>query len=389
MIAPLPQDVGGTYTTGICKVVYELSRQKWNDIEIYLSSTNISQRKAKKICQYDNQYNGFRYLIGELFNDLLFHPIRTYREMKYYRDKCHVNPFKYEFYKVNIKKHLKVINPELIHVHTTACPAVFFANHNNIPILNTMHGVFYRGLPEQKKLGEFLQECANMSEYHTGLTRECEYLMTKYFSIPKEKLFIVPNGVNTDLYYYDVSERSKIREMHEVGDSVVFITVASIQERKGQLKFIKVLEKLGIDYRYWILGDGPDKQLIVDYCQSQGISDKITFFGTIESKELYKYYSAADIYAHASTMEGQALCEMEAYATGIRTIVNKEVKDTIVTDLSDKDIYYTIDMDCIDTEELSSWATRDNSHRHSRIDMSWATIAEMYSDVYKAIVSSK
>lgn len=385
MVGPLPKDVGGTYTTGICKVAYELSRQKYDKVELYLSSTNIHQRKAVKISTYQNQYNGFRWLIFDIIVDLLFHPLQTARELKYYKERCHVNPWRYEFYKVNIRRHIKRIKPDIIHVHSTGCPAVYFANKPHVPTIDTMHGVFYRGQAGQEKLGDFLRACVEQCDYFTGLTKECETLMKKHFGIPDSKLTIIPNGVNTSLYFFDKDQRSVLRKKQNVGQAVVFITVASVQERKGQMKFIKVLQNLNIDYRYWILGDGPDKQKVIEYCRETGISDKITCFGNIKSEELFKYYSAADIYAHASTMEGQALCEMEAYATGIRIIVNQDIKDTIATDIDNKEIYYKLDFDNIDTEDLMEWIKDEIPNRQSRNDMSWAVIADKYEMLYKKI----
>lgn len=388
MIGPLPKDVGGTYTTGICKVVYELSKQQFEGAELYISSTNIPQRLAERICEYKDQYNGYQWPILDILLDFLFHPICSLKELLYYKDNSRVSVFRNFFYKANIRRHIRRINPDLIHVHTTETLPTFFANKKKVPMVCTMHGVFYRGLEGQERLGTFLRACVDCSNYFTGLTLECEELMKKYLSIPAEKLFIIPNGVNTSIYYYSKEQRDIVRKENKVKDEIVFITVASIQERKGQLRFIKLLEKLDINYRYWILGDGPDKQKVQDYCESAGLSDRVACLGSINSSELYKYYSAADIYAHASSMEGQALCEMEAYATGIRIIVNKEIKDTIATDIQDIKKYYVTNLESANIDGIKNWIMKGNPHRESRVDMSWASIAEQYNKVYKKIYDS-
>lgn len=389
MIGPLPKDVGGSYTTGICKVVYELSRQKYVGTELFVSSTNISQSTAQKISEYDNQYNGYQWLLFDIIKDFLFHPIRTIKELSYYKKNSQASIFRNYFFKTNIRRHIKRVNPDLIHVHTTETLPTFFANEKKVPVICTMHGVFYRGLEGQERLGTFLKACVECSNYFTGLTLECDYLMKKHFSIPANKLYIIPNGVNTSIYYYSKEQRDIVRRKFNVNNEIVFITVASIQERKGQLRFIKLLEKFNLDYRYWILGDGPDKQKILDYCKKSGLSNKVICLGSIDSGELYKYYSAADIYAHASSMEGQALCEMEAYATGIRTIVNEEIKDTIATDIHDIEKYYVTNLESADIDDLINWINRGINHRESRVDMSWASIADHYNRVYKKIYETQ
>ena len=53
--------------------------------------------------------------------------------------------------------------------------------------------------------------------------------------------------------------------MHVDKNCVVFITVASVQKRKGQFNFVKLLEHLNIPYQYWIVGRGEDEDIIKQY----------------------------------------------------------------------------------------------------------------------------
>ena len=41
-IAQLPKEVGGTYTSGIARVAYELSKQSVDGVKTYMYATNIS-----------------------------------------------------------------------------------------------------------------------------------------------------------------------------------------------------------------------------------------------------------------------------------------------------------------------------------------------------------
>lgn len=43
-IAQLPKEVGGTYTSGIARVAYELSKQSVDGVETYMYATNISSK---------------------------------------------------------------------------------------------------------------------------------------------------------------------------------------------------------------------------------------------------------------------------------------------------------------------------------------------------------
>lgn len=172
-------------------------------------------------------------------------------------------------------------------------------------------------------------------------------------------------------------------------NTIVFITVASLQRRKGQLDFIKILENIDFNYQYWLLGEGPDRILIETYIKKRDLSSKVKCFGSINSDELFKFYSAADIYAHPSSMEGQALSEMEAYSTGIRTIVNKKIKNTVSTDIENMNMYYILDMDHLDLENLIRWIQIGNPNRMSRKDVDWKFVTDKYAAFYNKVLNNK
>lgn len=387
LVGPISKDVGGSYTTGICKVVWELSRQISTEVVYYVSSTNISNRKAKRLCKYPYQYNGYRWLLGSMANDFLFHFRRTMKEMKYYKNVLHENPLKWEFYKVNMIRDINLVKPDIIHVHQSIS-ALHFANTKHIPTIVTMHGVFYRGKNGQERLEGRAWSMVKFADFYTGLTTECEYYMKNLFKIPSEKMSIIPNGTSTDVYFYSVEKRELLRKKYKVSDStIVFITVAGLNDRKGQLRFIKsVLSKLDFDYQYWIIGGGEDRAMIDEYISRHHLEERIKCFGVINSEELYKFYSAADIYAHASKMEGQALCEMEAYATGLRTIVSMDVRDTIMTGVEDENKYYIIDFNNVNERLLVNWINKGNTNRTSRADLTWSVVADKYATFYKYVL---
>lgn len=388
LVGPLPKEAGGSYTSGICKVVYELSKQYTDGVNYHVIALNLPQKVAERNNKYPFQFNGYKWMIKDVLSDFLFHSVKTYREMRYYKRELHDNPFKWEFYKVNIKRVIKTIRPDIIHVHQYIS-ATYFANIYSVPIIVTMHGVFYRGLKEQENLKGLAYSLVNQADYYTGLTLECEKYMTGLFKIPSNKMEIIPNGTNTSIYYFSLDERKKMRDDFKINnDTIVFVTVASIQERKGQLRFIKVLEKLNVKFLYWIIGEGPDKSKVRNYIIDNRLEESVKLLGSINSNELYKYYSAADIYAHPSTMEGQSLSEMEAYATGLRIVVNEDIKDTIAT-IGDKDCYYILNMDRVEKKDFCNWIEKRDNMRSSKKDLDWNVISNKYADFYNKILEGE
>lgn len=390
MIGQLPKEAGGNYTTGAANVVYELSKQQIDGLEVYMYATNASEANIQKSCSFPNQYIGYRKDILGIIKDVVCHPIRTILEWKHYKTVDHQNPMRFAFYKTNIRRAIEIVQPDLIHVHSigNVSPTRFAMEGKQIPLLLTCHGIFYRGDADDVKGRDIYQGNLPLCDYYTGLTEEARQEFTDILGVSPEKYSIIPNGVDTKKFFYSEEWRNSIRKEMSVKDNTkVFITVASLQERKGQLAFIKILEQLDCDYQYWLVGLGPDKEAIERYVAEHQLGEKVKVLGYRNSDELYKYYSAADIYAHPSWKEGQALCEIEAYTCGLRTIVNIAVAGTIVGDITDKYLYHVIDFENVQLRELTEWLQLPPTPRQSRSNYDWRSIMDRYGVVYKRIVN--
>lgn len=387
MIGQLPKELGANYTTGVGNVIYELSKYSINSMQIYTFATNIKNRIAVKNSCYPYQYIGYKITFVKSLFYILTHPIMSYNEFLHYIRIDHANPFRYWFYKENIKRAIKITNPDIIHVHNiNNLSAVHFAlKQNKIPILLTCHGIFYRGdkqdvINRDRNLGNI-----KLADAYSGLTKESPIEYESILGIPKEKVTVIPNGVDCKKFFFSPKDRETIRKEFEVTDDcIVFITVASIQERKGQYDFIKQLKNININYQYWIIGKGPDEIIIEEFIKKNNLKNKIKMFGYMNSEDLYRYYSAADIYVHASWKEGQALSELEANATGLRTIVNKSIVGTIASNINPEN-YFVLDFDNFDSKSFEKWISKMPQNRSSKTTYDWSSIATQYFSLYKKI----
>lgn len=308
MIGQLPKEVGGNYTTGAAKVVYELSKQMVTGLDLFTFATNTPEQAVKPYCTFPNQYIGYRKSAWSILIDFVLKPLRTIKEWNHYRRFDHENPLRYAFYKANIKRAIELVKPDLIHVHSigNVSSTRFAIGDRTIPLLLTCHGIFYREDKNDSKGHDKYVGNLPLCDYYTGLTEESRREFTDILGIHPTKYTIIPNGVDSSKFYYSEEWRKSIRNEQDVSDdTIVFITVASLQERKGQLAFIKILEQLGIEYQYWLVGTGPDKESIENYISEHHLEGIVKLLGYHESDDLYRYYSAADIYAHPSWKEGR------------------------------------------------------------------------------------
>lgn len=389
MIGQLPKEAGGNYTTGAAKVVYELSKQRIDKVELFTYATNAPYDAVKKHCGYENQYIGYKKYIWLIMKDVVLHPIRTFREWQHYRHIDHESPLRFAFYKANIKKAIALVCPDLIHVHSigNVSPVRFALGSKKTPLLLTCHGIFYRGEPEgilrDKHLGNI-----GLADYYSGLTEESRQEYETLLGVGKDRVAVIPNGVDCGKFYYDIEKRRELRvEMGLSDETIVFITVASLQERKGQLAFIKQLANTNLNYQYWLIGSGPDETDIKAFIAKQGLQSKVLLLGYKNSDELYKYYSAADVYAHVSTMEGQALCEIEARATGLKVVVNEHILGTLPE--FREDTHFVINMDNPDMKAMALWIKSSNTERQSNTSLDWSVVSKKYALLYQDILKGR
>lgn len=389
MIGQLPKEVGGNYTTGAAKVLYELSKQHTENATLHTFATNLRNSKAKLISHYSYEYIGYRYLLLDILLDILCHPINTIKEWQHYKRVDHDTPFRYALYKANIKRAIKEVQPDIIHVHSigNVSPVRFALGSKKTPLLLTCHGIFYRGEPEgilrDKHLGNI-----GLADYYSGLTEESKQEYETLLGVSMDRVAVIPNGVDCGKFYYDIERRRELRgEMGVSDETIVFITVASLQERKGQLAFIKQLANTNLNYQYWLIGSGPDEKIIKTFITKQGLQSKVLLLGYKNSDELYKFYSAADVYAHVSTMEGQALCEIEARATGLKVVVNEHILGTLPE--FREDTHFVINMDNPDMKAMALWIKSSNTERQSNTSLDWSVVSKKYALLYQEILKGR
>lgn len=386
-IGQLPKEIGGNYTTGAANVLFELSKCNAANVKSFTFGTNINEEKAKANSSYPNQYIGYSLNPIYIIVNFICNIRTNIKALKHFIKIDHSNPLRYYFYKVNIERAIKKVSPDIIHIHSikNISPTYFAIEKKAIPLVLTCHGIFYRGENNKILKNRYLGNIP-LANYYTGLTEESVYEYNTYLGLSSDKISIIPNGVDCNKFYFDPSERESIRAKIGIDkDTIVFITVASLQSRKGQYDFIKILSKLNINYQYWIIGDGIDKDKIKKYINENNLENRIKLFGYISPANLRKYYNAADIYAHVSKKEGQALCQIEAYACGLRTLVSKSIVKTLPF-FDNQDVFVLTD-DNINQEALIKWSLNNNT-RASRNTLDWHNIFNRYIEIYNNVIKN-
>ena len=380
IVGQLPIEAGGTYTTGVCNVVYELSKCANKDFEIVVYATNMKSSFASAEGHF--VYRGTIINPFASLTHLLRHPISTVREWLFYHRKCHSFFLRYDAYRYNIERIIKEEKPDVIHCMSVCQMAsCYYANiRYKIPLILTSHGI------DANPYCEFLS-VMKMADVVTGLTPEIIQWLNRN-GVPQHQLAMIPNGTDVRKFYYSEKDRDIIR--NEIGvnaNTTVLLTIGALCHRKGQMSFLSKLREIPneFDFVYLIIGIGEDEDKLKSYIEQNNMQERVKMLGYVSNNELYRYHSAADVYVHCSRSEGQALSEIEAYTTDLKIAINREVVGTVITDTSNHDDYWIFDYDSFDVGEFISWASCHKNARITREQYDWNKIFKMYSECYSKL----
>ena len=136
-----------------------------------------------------------------------------------------------------------------------------------------------------------------------------EYFLQQCPSM-KEKTDIFHNILNANEIIKKAQE--PVAEIDKCGKAAI-VTVGRLGQDKGQIvipETASLLKKSGIDFTWYIVGDGPVRNDIEQGIQKYHMENNICLLGTKENP--YPYINACSIYVQTSTSEGWCLTTQEA-----------------------------------------------------------------------------
>ena len=154
-----------------------------------------------------------------------------------------------------------------------------------------------------------------------GLKRD----FVRHYGQSAEDILVVSNGVdlakfhphNKGLY------REEIRDRHHLapGDFVALF-VGSYWGRKGLQYAIQALALVPReDVKLVVVGKWLAQESYLEMARKGGVEDRVVFAGN--SKEVYKYYAASDVFLLPTGYEAFPLTSLEAAASGLPILITK------------------------------------------------------------------
>ncbi|SET93671.1 glycosyltransferase family 4 protein [Paenibacillus sp. NFR01] len=192
------------------------------------------------------------------------------------------------------------------------------ASRLHIPIIAAYHGgSIHKWIMPVKK------RTLHRANFLTTLNEDEQASMVKHFSSMKERIRLLPNFVNSAIFYRRERQETLAKLGLDPGNRYVITVGRLFEHQKGHSFLVAAAEQLRHipNLKILIAGGGPDEQSLRTMIRDKGLEDRVILLGTIRDKEvLAGYYSISELFVLPSRYEGLPLVILEAGACGLPTV---------------------------------------------------------------------
>lgn len=218
-----------------------------------------------------------------------------------------------------------------IHAHFASHPAAAaYVIHRltDIPFSFTAHGSdIHRDrtmLPEKVAEAAFVVPISDFNK--AVIVDACDGRFT-------EKMMVIHCGVDTQHFHpQDEEHNGAVPPGITRNRPLTLCCIGTLHEVKGQhflLEACRLLKERDVDLRCHFIGDGPDREALVEQSLEAGISDWIHFHGQQPRAEIARLLGDADVVVAPSVpssdgrREGIPVALMEAMASGVPVVASR------------------------------------------------------------------
>lgn len=222
-------------------------------------------------------------------------------------------------------------NFDVIHAHDwlVAYAAKTLKNSYGTPIVATIHATEAgRNSGIHDETQRYINDTEWMLTYEASeVIVNSNYMkneLQRLFGLPFEKINVVPNGVNLNLYS-GIERDYEFRRQYAADNEKIILFVGRLVYEKGIQHLIaampKILEKYH-DSKLVIAGKGGMIDELKAQVNAMGISNKVYFTGYLNSKQVVKMYKCADVAVFPSTYEPFGIVALEGMLSGTPVVVS-------------------------------------------------------------------
>ena len=222
-------------------------------------------------------------------------------------------------------------NFDVIHAHDwlVAYAAKTLKQAYNTPMVATIHATEAgRNSGIQGETQKYINDTEWMLTYEASeVIVNSNYMrseLQRLFGLPFEKINVVPNGVNLNLFN-DVERDYDFRRQFAMDNEKIILFMGRLVYEKGVQNLISAMPKILANYhdaKLIIAGKGGMIDELRNQVHYLGLDQKVYFTGYLSSKNVQKMYKCADVSVFPSTYEPFGIVALEAMLSGTPVVVS-------------------------------------------------------------------
>ncbi len=162
-----------------------------------------------------------------------------------------------------------------------------------------------------------------------GVSEACADVLRERFAEHRDKIVVLENIISPDVLRERGAEDADFDEGY---GGLRVLTMGRLDEPKGIDLALEACRMLAdaADFRWYVLGDGPQRQLLGERIAQYGLQERFVLLGA--KLNPYPYLRRCDVYVQPSRFEGKSIAieEAKCFAKPVLTTDFTTVRDQIV-----------------------------------------------------------
>ncbi len=214
---------------------------------------------------------------------------------------------------------------DLVHVHYAIPHATsawiageMLESEDGPPVITTLHGTDVTLVGLHPSFHAITRFSILKSRGITAVSDSLKEATVDGFQVPKERIQVIPNFVDTDLFCPD-REPCHRRALAPEGQKII-MHISNFRPVKRVVDVVEIFAKMHAEVpsRLVMVGDGPERPHAAERARALGVDDDVVFLGKHSSVE--ELLSCADLFLLPSDSESFGLAALEAISCGTPVI---------------------------------------------------------------------
>jgi glycosyltransferase involved in cell wall biosynthesis len=298
---------------------------------------------------------------------------------------------------------------DLIHIHDwlVAWVGAAFKRNYKVPLLSTIHatergrGRGYLGSNQARAI----HQIEWWLTYESWRVIACsEYMageITDYFQCPKDKIHVIPNGVDTTRFdLLEGQDLTRFRNMYALPSEEIVFYVGRVVYEKGLHVLLQALPLIlaqQSSVKVVVAGKGPEVDSLRSLAWNLGVGEKVLFTGFISDDDRDRLFKVADCAVFPSLYEPFGIVALEAMAAKCPVVVSevgglREVVQHATTGITVyPDDPGSLAWGILHTLQHPKWSAIRvaDAYRVVRDEFNWDRIARLTTDMYWRVAAER